>query len=230
MSEVILILGGTKEAAELAERLLHEKPTARIISSLAGRTKEPAPVKGEVRIGGFGGAEGLATYLTRNAVTQLIDATHPFAKTISKNAQRAAKLAGVHLEVQQRQPWQKKPDDNWIEVPSLEAAQTAIPKNARVLLALGRQYIAPFSARDDVHFLIRMVDPPKSPLPFKNFTLELGRPGDLGHETDLLKRQHVSHIVCRNSGGTGAYAKIEAARALGLPVILIENADDLPSS
>lgn len=221
MSEVILILGGTKEAAELAENLVHQKPDARIISSLAGRTKEPSPVKGEVRIGGFGGADGLAHYLATNAVTQLIDATHPFAKNISKNAQKAAKLANVELETRHRRPWQKQAGDNWIEVPDLAAARDTIPSNARVLLALGSQHIALFASRDDVHFLVRMVDPPQTPLPFKLNTLELGRPGNLAHETGLLEQHKISHIVCRNSGGTGAYAKIEAARALKLPVIIV---------
>lgn len=225
MSEVILILGGTKEAAELAENLVQQKPDARIISSLAGRTKEPAPVKGEVRIGGFGGAAGLAQYLASNGVTQLVDATHPFAKNISKNAQKAAKLANIKLDIVQRQPWQKQADDFWIGVPDLTAARDAIPSGTKVLLALGSQHIALFSARRDVHFLVRMVDPPEAPLLFEHYTLELGRPGDLAQETDLLTQHKISHIVCRNSGGRGAYAKIEAARALKLPVIIVEQID-----
>lgn len=225
MSEVILILGGTKEAAELAENLVRQKPNARIISSLAGRTKEPAPVMGEVRIGGFGGAEGLAQFITQNSVTHLIDATHPFAKSISKNAAAAAAMTEIKLEVRQRQPWQMQAGDHWIEVADVERARDAIPHGARVLLALGSQHIAPFARRTDVHFLIRMVDEPKAPLPFESFTLELGKPGDLAHETALLKKQEITHIICRNSGGAGAYAKIEAARALKLPVILIVSAD-----
>ncbi|MEM8541332.1 MAG: precorrin-6A/cobalt-precorrin-6A reductase, partial [Pseudomonadota bacterium] len=183
MNEVILILGGTKEASELAESLVHEKPKARVISSLAGRTKEPAPVLGEVRIGGFGGADGLARFITQNEVTQLIDATHPFAKNISKNARLAAAMTEVSLAVRQRQPWKKQPGDHWIEVADLETARDAIPAASRVLLALGSQYIAAFASRSDVHFIIRMVDEPSQALPFDNFKLELGKPGDLSQET-----------------------------------------------
>lgn len=224
MSEVILILGGTKEAAEIADSLVQDKPNARIISSLAGRTKEPTPLASEVRIGGFGGPEGLARYMTQNGVTQLIDATHPFATTISKNARKAAAITNVQLDIRQRSPWKKQAGDNWNEVANLEAARDAIPQNARVLLALGSQYIAIFASRSDVHFTIRMVDQPDATPPFKEFTLEMAKPGDLAQETSLLKTHQITHIVCRNSGGSGAYAKIEAARALGLPVIVIEQA------
>lgn len=230
MNEVILILGGTKEASELAASLVHEKPEARVISSLAGRTKEPAPVTGEVWIGGFGGADGLAQFIIQNEVTLLIDATHPFAKNISKNAQLAAVMTNVSFDVRQRQPWKKKPDDNWIEVEDLETARDAIPANSHVLLALGSQYIASLASRSDVRFLIRMVDEPKQALPFDNFKLELGKPGHLAQETDLLKKHAITHIVCRNSGGTGAYAKIEAARALKLPVIIVSDASAAPNN
>lgn len=222
MNEVILILGGTKEAADIAENLVQKTPKARVISSLAGRTKEPTPLAGEVLVGGFGGAQGLARFMTENAVTQLIDATHPFARTISENAREAAALTNVHLDVQQRLPWQKQAADNWIKVPGLEAAREALPQDSRVLLALGSQHIAIFASRSDVHFVVRMVDEPEATLPFKSFTIELGKPGDVAHETHLLEAHHITHIVCRNSGGSGAYAKIEAARALNLPVIIIE--------
>lgn len=224
MSEVLLILGGTKEAAALAKKLVAEKPNARIISSLAGRTKEPTPVAGEVRIGGFGGAGGLANFIQENHVTKLIDATHPFAQNISANARKAALKTSVTFEQIERAPWQKKQGDNWIEVGSLQEAKQAIPDNARVLLALGSQHIALFKDNADVHFLIRMVDQPASELPFTYYTLELGKPGDVTHETALLEKHGITHIVCRNSGGKGAYAKIEAARTLKLPVILVQQA------
>ena len=126
-AETVLILGGTKEAAALAAELVAAHPHWRVITSLAGRTKEPKPVAGEVRIGGFGGAEGLADYLRREHITSLIDATHPFARQISANAIRAAELTGIPLETRTRPPWQKQPGDNWLEVASLEAARDAIP-------------------------------------------------------------------------------------------------------
>lgn len=222
MTETILILGGTKEAAALAAELVRDHPDWRVVTSLAGRTREPKPVAGEVRIGGFGGAEGLADYLRAQQVTRLIDATHPFAATISENAKRAARQAGVRLETRMRPPWRRQPGDRWIEVASLEEARDTIPAGARVLLALGRQHIAPFADRADVHFVVRMVDPPETPLVLTDHDLVIGLPGATAEaEAALLTTHRVTHIVCRNSGGTGAYAKIEAARALGLPVIMV---------
>ena len=223
--EKILILGGTREAAELAAELVtagHD-----VTTSLAGRTAEPKPASGKTRIGGFSGggrngAEGLAVWLTENGFTRLIDATHPFAKQISANAEAAARLTGVTFERRTRQPWQKQPGDTWIEVGSLEEARDAIPADARALLTLGSQHIAPFAERSDVHFIIRMVDPPTNPLPFASHELVLGKPpSGAAEEHALLQRYGITHIVCRNSGGSGAYAKIEAARELGLPVIMI---------
>ncbi|MEM9731986.1 MAG: cobalt-precorrin-6A reductase [Pseudomonadota bacterium] len=220
MPERILILGGTREAAELARQWVSEGH--QVTTSLAGRTKEPKPLTGEVRVGGFGGVDGLAHYLIENCIDRLIDATHPFAKQISANAVAAAKQAGVVLDIRQRAPWQKVSGDDWIEVPSLKEAANAIPAHARVLLALGSQHLAPFHHRDDVFFLIRMVDAPTTPLPFKNHSLLLGRPQMTPQsEQEILKAHAITHIVCRNSGGSGAYAKIEAARLLALPVIIV---------
>jgi len=221
-AETVLILGGTREAAELARELVAAKPDARIITSLAGRTREPAPLAGEIRTGGFGGIDGLARYIEDNAVTRLIDATHPFARQISANAIEAAARTGIELEVRTRAPWAKQPGDSWIEVDTLEAARDAIPPRARVLLALGSQHIGLFASRDDVHFVVRMIDPPEPPLELSDHALVLGRPGDTAAiETMLLIAHSITHIVCRNSGGTAAYAKIEAARQLDLPVIML---------
>lgn len=225
-SETILILGGTREAADLARELVAAKPEARVITSLAGRTKEPAPLAGEVRTGGFGGIKGLARYIEDNAVTRLIDATHPFARQISANAIEAAKIADVPLDIRTRKPWEKQHGDRWTEVDTLEQARDAIPPRARVLLALGSQYIGLFASRDDVHFVVRMIDKPERPLALPDHALVLGRPGDTAAaETMLLIAHSISHIVCRNSGGRAAYAKIEAARELGLPVIMIGRRD-----
>jgi precorrin-6A/cobalt-precorrin-6A reductase len=216
----ILILGGTREAAGLADRLVAEGND--VMTSLAGRTKEPAPLAGKVRTGGFGGAEGLAVFLKEGGYDLLIDATHPFAKRISANAQKAAELAGVELEVWERSPWVREAGDSWIEVATLEAARDAIPPGARVLLALGSQHIAPFAARGDVHFVVRMVDRPESPLALPDHALVLGKPRTTAEEeAELLTQYAITHLVCRNSGGTGAHAKIVAARNLGLPVIIV---------
>jgi precorrin-6A/cobalt-precorrin-6A reductase len=220
-TETILILGGTKEAAALAAELVAAHPHWRVITSLAGRTREPKPLAGEVRIGGFGGAEGLAEYLTRENITRLIDATHPFARQISANAKRAAALSNTPLEVRTRPPWQKRPGDNWLEFNTLEEARDALPPGARVLLALGSQHIAPFASRSDVHYVVRMVDAPDRPLALPDHELVIGMPGDVEAETVLLQRHGITHIVCRNSGGDGAHAKIEAARRLKVVVLMI---------
>lgn len=225
MSETVLILGGTKEAADLAAELVRDHPDWRIITSLAGRTQEPAPVAGEVRTGGFGGAEGLARYISREGVTRLIDATHPFAANISQNAKTAAGMTRIILEVRARPPWRKEDGDRWIEVASLEEACDAIPTGARVLLALGSQHIALFAARGDVHFTVRMIDPPATPLSLPDHELVIERPRrTVDEEIALLKDHGITHVVCRNAGGKGAYAKIAAARRLGLPVIMIGRA------
>lgn len=223
----ILILGGTQEAAELAGKLVAEGHD--VTTSLAGRTSEPRPVAGKVRIGGFSGngragADGLAAYLVRHGFTRMIDATHPFAAKISANAHQAAQITDIVFENRQRAPWRKRDDETWIKVASLEEAREAIPPNARVLLALGSQHVAVFAARKDVHFVLRMIDKPAEPLPFERYDLVLGRPGDsAAAEIMLLKAHDISHIVSRNSGGRGAYTKIAAARELGLPVIMIDH-------
>lgn len=217
----ILILGGTKEAAALAERLVRENNE--VTSSLAGRTKEPKPLAGNVRIGGFGGPQGLANFLEKERFDKLIDATHPFAKQISANAQAAAEISGIAFETVSRPPWRKQTQDTWIEVASLEEARDCLETNSRVLLALGSQYIALFKTRDDVFFLVRMVDKPEKQLQLPNHELLLGKPSPhWQEEADMLTTKGITHIICRNSGGSGAYAKVEAARHLGIPVIMVQ--------
>lgn len=216
----ILILGGTAEASKLATRLVAQGH--RVISSLAGRTREPAKLEGEVRIGGFGGARGLIGYIARENVSLLIDATHPFATQISDNALVAAASTKIPFVRLERPAWHARPGDKWTNVTSLEEAVSAIPARARVLLALGRQHIAPFSRRGDVHFVVRMIDPPETPLDLIDFELELSKPGKVEDETAFLTKKRLTHIVCRNSGGSASYTKIKAARDLGLPVIMID--------
>ncbi|MEQ8402808.1 MAG: cobalt-precorrin-6A reductase [Roseitalea porphyridii] len=221
MTRTVLILGGTREAAMLAANLVAAHPDWRVITSLAGRTKEPEPVAGETRIGGFGGPEGLAAYLRAEGVTNLIDATHPYARKISANAEKAAAIAGVPLEVRTRRPWERQPGDDWIEVSSETEAAAALPAGARALLALGRQHLDPFARRGDVFFLVRMVDPPTVPLPLKHHAVITGKPKSADDEAALLRAHAVDHIVCRNSGGERSHGKIAAARTLRIPVIMI---------
>jgi precorrin-6A/cobalt-precorrin-6A reductase len=219
VAEKILILGGTAEAARLAADLVaagHD-----VTTSLAGRTREPRPVAGKVRVGGFSGPEGLARFLRTEKIDRLIDATHPFAQRISANAKIAARLTGVVFEARARTSWPRRPGDNWIEVDSLEQARDALPPAARVLLAIGSQHLDVFRTRADVRFVVRRIDPPEQDLGFADYELIIGRPGNLDAEMALLRDKRITHIVCRNSGGGAGYAKIEAARQLRIPVVMI---------
>lgn len=223
MSKTILILGGTKEAADLAKELVEKHPDWRIISSLAGRTETPDTIEGEVRIGGFGGALGLEEFIKRNQVDEVIDGTHPFASNISKNAILATQNSKVRHTIIQRAKWQKTEHDIWIEVENIEEAARKLPAQARAFLALGSQHIDAFSNSNDCHFIVRMIDQPKEALSLKSFELELGKPaGSADEEQALFEKHEVTHLVARNSGGTRSYAKIIAARNLKLPVIMIK--------
>ena len=218
--ERILILGGTREASALAGHLVDHGH--QVITSLAGRTREPEPVKGEMRVGGFGGVDGLTGYLLNESITRVIDATHPFASRISANIQKAATLADIRLDIETRPAWKRKKKDRWIEVATLEEAVEKLPAGARAFLALGSQYIDAFSSREDVEFIVRMIDPPQKPLPLKCHEIITAKPGsEAKSETKLFKAYAITHLVCRNSGGNGAYARIEAAREMKLPVIMI---------
>ncbi len=217
----ILILGGTAEARLLAAQLIEDGHS--VTTSLAGRTVDPVLPEGEVRIGGFGGADGLAAYLRDEQFDRMIDATHPFARRISENAIKASAISGIPLEQRLRPRWQKQPGDRWKSVATLEAAAEVLPQAATVFLALGRQYLDAFIGRDDCRFVIRMVDPPVEPLGFSDHMLVLGKPAsDPDREADLFTAHGITHLVCRNSGGPAGYAKIIAARRLALPVIMIE--------
>ena len=219
----ILILGGTAEARALAEALA-ARPDFAVTVSLAGRTLEPLPQGAPVRSGGFGGAEGLARYLGEEKIDVLIDATHPYAAAISANAARAAESAGVKLLALRRPPWRKLAGDNWIEVESVEDAVMALgqaPK--RVFLALGRNELQPFTAAPQHFYLIRSVDPVDPPLAVPHATYITARgPFSESEDRALLQSHNIEVIVAKNSGGEASYGKIEAARALRLPVIMLK--------
>ncbi|EFM60946.1 cobalt-precorrin-6x reductase [Brucella sp. BO2] len=215
----ILILGGTAEAANLASAFTALPVAA--ITSLAGRTAAPAKLSGPVRSGGFGGADGLAAYIEAEKIDLVIDATHPYAARISRNAVIAAEAAKIPLVRLERPVWEKQPGDNWIDIANETEAARAIPSGGNVFLALGRQHIAPFAKRADVHFVIRMIDPPEVTLP-RHCEIILARPGDYDAEAGFLTGRRIGLIVSRNSGGTVSYAKIRAARDLALPVMMID--------
>ena len=219
----ILILGGTAEAAGLA-RALFEDPRVAAITSLAGRTRAPAALPGEVRVGGFGGSEALAGYLADNAIELVIDATHPFAARISRNAAQACEIASVPRLLLARPAWTPQTGDNWVPAADAAAAAGALPGlGDRVFLAIGRQELAAFAGLNDRWFLVRLVETPEAPPPLADYRLVLGRgPFAIEAERDLLRKHEIDVVVSKNSGGAGAAAKIAAARELALPVVMIE--------
>lgn len=223
----ILLLGGTAEANLLAKRIAERWPSLRLITSLAGRTATPILPAGDVRIGGFGGVEGLAGFIRQEGIARMIDATHPFAAGMSRNAAEAAQRTGIPRIAFVRPPWMKGTGDLWQSVACLKSASDALPPRARPFLALGRQHLAPFRHRTDLRPVLRMVDPPVDPLPFPA-DLVIGKPLGVQAEFDLFRSYGITHLVCRNSGGLASYAKIEAARTLTLPVIMIARPPEPP--
>jgi precorrin-6A/cobalt-precorrin-6A reductase len=218
----ILILGGTLEARQLAARL-RGRADITVTLSLAGRTAAPAAQPVPVRVGGFGGAEGLAAYLRAERIAALIDATHPYAATISANAARAAAVAGVRLLALRRPPWQPVVGDRWTEVADVREAVRALGSAPRrAFLALGRKELAPFGVAPQHHYLVRSVDPVDPPLAVPHATYIVARgPFAEAAERDLLVAHAIDAIVAKNSGGTATYGKIAAARALEIEVILL---------
>jgi precorrin-6A/cobalt-precorrin-6A reductase len=217
----VLILGGTAEASALARLLAGEDWLAPVLS-FAGRTVSPVLPPIPSRIGGFGGADGLAGYLRGEMMDLLIDATHPFAHQISINAERAAAAAGVPRLVLQRPPWVAEPADNWRSVPSVAASALALGEEPRrVFLTIGRQDLLPFQAAGHHFYLIRSVDPPDPALLPPRFKILTGRgPFTEAHDRALMEQHGIGVLVTKNSGG--ADGKLRAARSLRLPVIMVD--------
>jgi precorrin-6A/cobalt-precorrin-6A reductase len=215
-----LILGGTADASLLAAAIARANIDA--IYSYGGRTRAPADQPLPTRIGGFGGVSGLADYIRRESITHVIDATHPFAAEMSRNAVEACAETGAPLIALERAPWTKAPGDDWFEVVDVNAAVTALPETpANIFLAIGRQHIAPFATKPQHTYTLRFVDPPEAPLPLAADVIVSRGPFTLDGELEMLCTRGIAWIVARNSGGDGARAKIDAARMLGLPVIMI---------
>lgn len=217
--EAVLVIGGTRDARELAG-LLHERGY-RTITSLAGVTSDPVLPLGEVRRGGFGGADGLADYLSREAIAVVVDATHPFAATISGHAHSACRRLGLPLLRLERPAWQPTPDDQWLSVADASAAAAAVPDGARVLLTIGRRRLEPFLERPGLTGVIRCIEPPDADLPPGWRLLRERPPFNLEAETALIRAHGISHLVSKNAGGLPLQAKLLAARALAIPVIMI---------
>lgn len=221
MSPHVLILGGTTEARELAADL-SARPGVRVTTSLAGRVARPAALPGEVRTGGFGGAEGLAAWIRDRGVNAVVDATHPFAATITANAVRAAGLTGVPAVVLRRPGWQPGPGDRWHSVDSQAEAAALLPSlGRRAFLTTGRLGLAAFAHVTDVHFVVRSVDRPDPPLPPSTEIVLARGPFTVSDEARLLRAHHVDVLVTKDSGGAATAAKLTAARDAGLPVVVV---------
>ncbi|KTT94608.1 cobalt-precorrin-6A reductase [Sphingomonas sanguinis] len=217
----ILLLGGTTEASALATALAARGERA--VLSYAGRTEAPRAQAIPTRVGGFGGVEGLAAHMRREGVTHLVDATHPFAARISANAIAAAGSAGVPLLALTRPEWVEGPGDRWTRVGDTgEAVSRLGTEPMRVFLALGRQTIGDFTHAAQHFYLLRFVDAAE-PAAFPNHRLVVDRgPFTLEGELTLLREHRIQVVVAKNAGGSGARAKLDAARELGLPVVMID--------
>ncbi|WP_210569091.1 cobalt-precorrin-6A reductase [Streptomyces sp. GESEQ-4] len=221
MSPHILVLGGTTEARHLAADLA-ARPGVRVTTSLAGRVSKPGAVEGDVRIGGFGGAAGLADWLRAHHVDALVDATHPFAESITANAAEAATATGLPLLVLRRPGWQQGPEDRWHQVTSSAAAADLLPRlGHRVFLTTGRLGLAAFAHLADLHFVVRSVDPPEPPMPPDTEVLLSRGPFTVPDEKALLHAHRIDVLVTKDSGGQATAAKLTAARELALPVVVV---------
>ncbi|WP_299655286.1 cobalt-precorrin-6A reductase [uncultured Tateyamaria sp.] len=218
----LLILAGTTEATAFANTAAEAGLTG--IVSFAGRVDRPKRQPLPQRIGGFGGVGGLVDYLRAEQITHVIDATHPFAAQMSRNAVEACAQAEVPLIALTRAPWVGQAGDDWTQVPDIAGAVAVLNQPAkRVMLAVGRMHLAEFAPNPQHFYLLRLVDPPKDPPPFPDHHVLVSRgPFTEGDDRALMLEHGIELVVSKNAGGTGAYAKIAAARALGLPVIMID--------
>jgi precorrin-6A/cobalt-precorrin-6A reductase len=217
----ILLLGGTLEASAMARALAVRALPATL--SYMGRVERPKPQPVPVRIGGFGGVEGLCTYLRDHAVTHVIDATHPFAARMSANAIAACAATGTPLVALTRPAWVPGPGDRWQNVPDMTAAVAALDgPPRRVMLAIGHMHLAEFAVRPQHHYLLRLVDPPVAapPLPDHHLVIDRG-PFDAQRDAALMAAHRIDLVVSKNAGGTGAVSKLDAARELGIDVLMI---------
>ncbi|MGK7654252.1 cobalt-precorrin-6A reductase [Roseovarius sp. B08] len=221
MTPTVLLLGGTTEAMRMGQALAARGVRATI--SLAGRVKSPAEQPLPVRIGGFGGVDGLVAHLKAEGVTHVIDATHPFAAQMSANAVAACDALDLPLLALTRAPWKAGAQDRWIHVPDMDGAVAALSgRPRRVFLALGRMNLPAFGAQPQHDYLLRLVDAPdRLPLPKAQVVIDRG-PFEVEGDLALMRAHRTELVVSKNAGGTGAQAKIVAARKLRLPVVMID--------
>jgi len=216
----VLILGGTAEARELADRLVALRHD--VITSLAGRTSRPMLPAGALRVGKFGGVPGLVGYMSAMGIERLVDATHPYAGLISVNAVAAGRQAGIPLVRLMRAEWVEPDDARWSHVPDIGAAARALPAGCHALVTTGHEGLEQLLARADCTFVVRLIEPPAEALP-RHARLLLDRPPySLEDERALLRREEIGVLVSKNSGGEQTAAKVAAARELGIGVIMVD--------
>ncbi len=216
----LLLLAGTAEGRRLAEALQARLP-GRVIVSLAGRTTVPETLTGTVRVGGFGGAQGLTAFIRDEGMFAVIDATHPFAATITANAWAAAQLAGRPYLRLERPAWTCPPGARWQIVPTLRHAAQALPPGAHAFLSIGRQELHLFGARTDCTGVARSIEPPEGAFG-PNWTLVCARPPfSLEDEKSLMRRHAITHLVTKNAGSDVLWGKLAAAEALDVAVVMV---------
>jgi precorrin-6A/cobalt-precorrin-6A reductase len=219
-SRRILVLGGTTEAREAADAL--QALGHHVVFSLAGVTAEPVLPNTIVRRGGFGGVDGLETYLRAEKIDAILDATHPFAAVMSRQAHEASHVVGVRLARLERPAWTTPPDQPWMSAFSLAEAAMSLPSGARVLITTGRKELAPFLSRTDLSGLIRTIEKPDAVLPDHWRLLQDRPPFDVDGECKLLRNNAITHLVSKNAGSHATAAKLEAARNCGVSIVMIE--------
>jgi precorrin-6A/cobalt-precorrin-6A reductase len=218
----VLILGGTTEGLGLAKALARDNRFT-LIYSLAGRTEKPLLPDAAFRIGGFGGVDGLVQWITRERVDAVVDATHPFAARMSANAVAAADKLRMPLLRLQRLAWARVAGDDWVDVADNDAAVAALgTMPCRVFLTIGRKEVAAYRGAPQHCYVIRAVDPPlPDALPTQADVILQRGPFALDDELALLRTHGIDVVVSKNAGGDAAYAKVIAARQLGLPMVMI---------
>ena len=218
----VLMLGGTAEARELAD-LLTNRPDVHLTVSLAGATRSPHVGDVTTRIGGFGSGAAFRAYLVANAIDRVVDATHPFAARISaRTAEISAEMDIPYLQLL-RPAWTPEPGDNWIMIPDEAAAQKHVKSTDRVFLATGRRTLEAFAEMKAAHIWARQIDPPEGPFPFPNGEFLIGRPPfSVPDEVELFTRLEIDWLIVKNAGGEASRSKLDAAREMGLKVLMIE--------
>ncbi|MDP9795793.1 precorrin-6A/cobalt-precorrin-6A reductase [Catenuloplanes nepalensis] len=218
----VLILGGTAEARRLASSLTG-LPGVSVTSSLAGRTSTPSLPPGDVRIGGFGGVTGLIAWLRSSGMDAVIDATHPFAAVMSTSAAEACGEVGIPLLMLRRPGWIERDGDDWRRVPSIAAAARVLPHvGQRALLTTGRQTLGAFASLGTVWFLVRAVEAPAPPAPARMVVLLDRGPFTPAGEEALMRKHRIDVVVTKDSGSSAVEAKLEAARVVGIPVLMVD--------